>query len=130
LTNVVDKHASGSRLKREREWIAQTDGPNRAVRAGSRPGDSRKRSGIILRNGAVGIDAQNFSQTIAQRLRVRAVSIVTDTSVQLAVWPKMDRATIVIGGVAQVVEIDQDELAVRRGDIPVRPKPTYAVMRR
>ena len=32
----------------------------------------------------------------------------------------MDRATIVIGGVAQVVEIDQDELAVGRGDIPVR----------
>src|SRR5882724_169029 len=41
-TNVVDKQASGSRLKREREWIAQTDRPNRAVRAGSRAGDSRK----------------------------------------------------------------------------------------
>ena len=76
--------------------------------------------GIIRRNGAVGIDAQNFSQTIAQRLRVRAVSIFTDASVQLAVWSKMDRATIVIGGVAQVVEIDQDELAVGRRDIPVR----------
>ena len=88
FTNVVDKQASGSRLKREREWIAQTDRPNRAVRSGSRAGDSRKRSGIIRRNGAVGIDAQNFSQTIAQRLRVRAVSIFTDASVQLAAGPK------------------------------------------
>ena len=35
-----------------------------------------------------------------------------------------------IGGVAQVVEINQDELAVGRRDIPVRSKPAYAVMRR
>src|SRR5215475_10475140 len=32
LTNVVDKQTRGSRLKGEREWIAQTDSPNRAVR--------------------------------------------------------------------------------------------------
>src|ERR1700730_12483795 len=31
LTNVVDEQASGSGLKRECEWIAQTHGPNRAV---------------------------------------------------------------------------------------------------
>jgi hypothetical protein len=42
----------------------------------------------------------------------------------------MNRATIVIGGVAQVVEIDQDELAVGRGDISVGRKPAYAIMRR
>src|SRR5262249_26277300 len=130
LTNVVDKHASGSRLKCEREWIAQTDRPNRAVRSGSRAGYSRKRSGIIRRDGAVGIDAENFSQTIAQRLRVGAVSILTDTGVQLAVRSKMDRATIMIRGVAQVVEIDQDELAVSRGDISGCREPTYTIMRR
>src|SRR5437660_6497953 len=35
LTNVVNEQASGSRLKRERKWVAQTYCPNRAVGAGS-----------------------------------------------------------------------------------------------
>src|SRR5205807_10661344 len=122
--------ASGSGLKGEREWVAQTHRPNRAVRTGSRAGDSRKRCGIIRRNGAVGIDAQNFAQAIAQRLRVCAVRILTDAGVKLAIRPEMDGTAIVVGGATQVVEVDQNELAAGHGDIAVRRKPAYAIMRR
>src|SRR5882672_5404429 len=55
LAHVVDEHARGAGLKREREWIAQTQRPNRSIDS-----SGGVEEWIVCRNCAVGIDAQHF----------------------------------------------------------------------
>src|SRR6266850_2232641 len=55
LAHVVDEHARGAGLKREREWIAQTQRPNRSIDS-----SGGVEEWIVCRNRAVGIYAQHF----------------------------------------------------------------------
>src|SRR5439155_6122252 len=62
IADVVDKQPAGARLDGECERIAQAIGPNLTARAGHV--DKR----IVRGNRAVGINAENFSEEIGERL--------------------------------------------------------------
>src|SRR6185436_6342224 len=66
LSDVVDMHTSSSWLKTEREWIAQTDCPDRAIVSGWRADDIRKRRGIVCWNSSVRINAQHFPESVGK----------------------------------------------------------------
>src|ERR1700754_1327506 len=65
LTNVVDEQASGAGLKRERKRIAQAECPDRSIRT-----RCCVEEGVVVWNRAVGVDTQNFPETIGECLRV------------------------------------------------------------
>src|ERR1044072_8818402 len=58
---IIDKEPARPRLKAEGEGVAQTDGPDGAIVAGRRTGDSREGRWIVQGNRAVGIDAQTVA---------------------------------------------------------------------
>ena len=54
-----------------------------------------------------------------KRLRVVSVGVVTDGDVKIAVWSKVNRARVVIGGSAQIRQFHQDRFAAGEGDVTV-----------
>src|SRR6266566_9868570 len=70
LAYVVNEHSAGPGLKREGEGIAQAQCPDFLPGAGS------VEKGSVSGNRAVGIDPQNFTQQIGQRLRIRRICIL------------------------------------------------------
>ena len=69
-----------------------------------------------------------FPQRLLNDCAFAPLALSPTAAYSLPSGPKWDRATIMIRGVAQIVEIDQDELTVGRGDIPVRRKPADAII--
>jgi hypothetical protein len=63
-------------------------------------------------------------------LRVRAVRIVADGDVQLAVGSEVDCAAVVIRGAAQIVELEQNRFAAGNRDIAVCGETAQAIVNR
>ena len=61
-------------------------------------------------------------------MRVCAVGVLPYADVELAVWAEMDRAAIVVGGGAEVVEIQDNDFAARCSGIAGRGKPANSVV--
>src|SRR5207302_6173735 len=106
LANIIDEEAGRAWLKSEGEWIAEAKRPDGAIVPS---GGIVK--WIVGRDGAVGIDAQNLPEQIGKSLRVCAVSVLPYADIELAVWPEMDRAAIVVGSGAEIVEFQDNSLA-------------------
>ena len=111
------------RLERERERVAQPERPDRPVLAG-RGCEER----VVGRDRAVGVDAQDLAEQVRQRLRVAPFAFSPTRDVQLAVGPEVQRAAVVVGRTAEVVQIEEDRLAARHRDVAVRRESADAVV--
>src|SRR5438132_10468196 len=56
------------------------------------------------------------------------MGVLPDADVELAVWPKMDRTAVVVGGGAQIVEFQDNDVTARCGDVARRSKPADPVV--
>ena len=123
LANIIDEEAGRAWLKSEGEWVAEAKRPDGAIV--SRGGIVKW---IVRGDGAVGIDAQHLPEQIGKRLRICAVGVFPYADIELAVWPEMHRAAIVVGGGAEIVEFQDNGLATRHGRIARRRKPADPVV--
>ena len=83
---------------------------------------------IVGRNRAVLVDAQHLSQHVPHRLRIRAVGVLTDGDVELPIGAEVQRAAVVVRGAAQVVEVEDHDLAAGDGDVAIGGEPADAVV--
>src|SRR6185312_8991308 len=65
-----------------------------------------------------------------EALRVGAVGILADGDVELPVGPEVDGTAVVVGGRAEGIQIQQDDLAAGHGDVAVGGEPADAVVGR
>ena len=99
-------------MKAKGKRIAETECPDRTIVPARGIVE-----GIIRRDRAVGIDAQDFSEQVGKSLRVCAVGVLADADVELSVRSEMETASIVIGGAAKVVEIQDNYFTAGCGEI-------------
>src|SRR5262249_5143440 len=109
LPNVVDEEPARTRLESRSERIAQAERPdyvaNGIVTAVER---------VICGCAAVGVEAQDLTEARRQPLgalvlrRERVVVVIADAEVEASVRTEVQRAAIVIGGCAEIFEIEDD----------------------
>ena len=74
----------------------------------------------VGRDRSVRVISENLTQTIVQTLGIGRVRILTHAGVKLPVRSEMNRAAVVVGGAAEVVEVEEHDLAARHGHVAVR----------
>ncbi len=122
LADVVDEHRRAGRIEGERERVAQTDRPDRAIDAGRRAEER-----IVGGDAAVGIHAQNLAEPVAERLRVRCDRVLADRDVQLVVRTEAQGPGVVIRS-AEVLQLQQHSLAAGHGSIAARGEPADPIV--
>ena len=65
---------------------------------------------------------------LLKRLRVGAVGVLADRGVELAVGAEGERAAVVVGGAAEVVELEDDDFAAGHRDVAVGGEAADAVV--
>ena len=117
LANIVDEQASCAWLKAKGKRIAETECPDRAIVPAR---------GIVERivgwDGAVGVDPQYLPEQVGKSLCVCAVGVLAHADVKLSIRSEMETASVVIGGAAKVVEVQDNYFTARCGDIAGRGK--------
>ena len=113
----------GAGLEGEGEGVAQAEGPDGAVVAG---GLVEER--VVGGDRAVRVDAQDLAEEVGQRLGVGAVGVLADGDVELAVGAEVQGAAVVVGGAAEVVEVEEDGLAAGHGHVAVGGEAADAVV--
>jgi hypothetical protein len=113
LPHIVDEDASGKRLHRERERIAQTQRPD--LPAGARHADER----IVRWDRTVLVDAQDLSEEVPEVLGVVPVRVFSDRDVELPVDAEVESSAVVVRCAGERVELENDRLAAGLCDVPV-----------
>ena len=86
------------------------------------------KNGLSVGNGAVAVEAEHLAEQVRQRLRVGAVGVLADRRVELPVGAEGERAAVVVRGAAEVVEIEDHDLAAGLGDVAVRGEAADAIV--
>ena len=124
-TDISDEHQPRSGLKRERERIAQTQRPDRAVLP-----RRRRKKRIVLRNRTVRVEPHDFPQHRHHRGGICGPQIVADRDVEFSIQPEMQRARVVLRRVAERGKILKHHLAARQRDIATRGEAAHAIVKR
>ena len=112
------EHATDPVLKCKREGVSKSERPDRPVLS-SRLVVKR----IVDRDITVGINAENLSEQIRERLRVSAIRILAYRDVQLSIRTKVNRSTIMVRRTTEVVQIEENRLAAVNNDVAIRSEP-------
>ena len=112
FAHVVDEQSAGARLESEGERVAQAQRPDRAVGTGR-----HAKERIVGWDTAVGVYAKHFSEQIGKSLRVCAIGVLAHADVKPSIRAEMETASIVIGGAAKVVEIQDNYFTAGCGEI-------------
>src|SRR5262249_53205210 len=113
--HVADKNPPGLWLDREGERVAQAERPDGAVLTPGRGGE-----GVILGDGAVGVDPQELAQQRVELLRWCPGRQLAHRDVELAVTPEVNRSPLVSGRdrairLVLIVALEEDPLAAIDG---------------
>ena len=118
LADVVYVDLAGTALDREGVGVAQALGPDGPVVAAGRVVE-----GVVLRDGSVRVDPEHLPEQGTHALGGAVPLVVADGHVELAVRAEVDGPTVVVVGLptasSQVVELEDERLAPRLGDVPV-----------
>jgi hypothetical protein len=114
LSDIVDEELGARGVEREGERVPKAERPDRAI-----PSARRGVEGIVGRNRTVAIDSEHLAEQVGHHLRVRAVRVLSDGCVQLAIRPERQRSAVVVGGAAEVVELEDHHLASGHSGVAV-----------
>ena len=83
---------------------------------------------VVGGDRAVRVDAEHLAQQVGEGLGVRAVGVLADGDVELAVGAEVHGAAVVVGGDEQRVEVEEDDLAPGRRHVAVRGEAAHPVV--
>lgn len=106
--SVIDIKAPRRGVYREAERVAQAVRPH-----GARQSLLVGEKGVVLRNAAVAVQAQQLAQRAAQVLGFAWIGVLANSDVELAIGAEVQGAAVVVGRCGQGWEIDQYRLAQR-----------------
>ncbi len=121
--DVVDERPTGCGLHRERKRIAKAQEPDRFVDSGC-----GRVERVVGGDGSVGIDPQHLALQRRHVLGVRAVLVVADRDVELAVGTEVDGTAVVLIETRQRVDVEQHGFRRRRCGVADDGKAAHAVV--
>ena len=112
-------------MEREGEGVAKSESPDGAAASGRGVCE-----GVVRGDGAVGVEPEHLAEVAFERLRDGALRVLADGDVELAVGAEVHRAAVVYGRAAEVVQTEDESLAVWNGRVAVGRQAADAVVAR